>query len=321
MDKSPNFRFRTETIQAIDKSTGNAVSWESVASQYPESVVFSKYADVTGVCDTQSLNLSWATDIGVKGSCALPRSRTELPSDLIAMRCDWNSFKEHVSGLVPRHFLFRGQNKPWRLRTPFHRSGRAEMHRFVLGDVPALHKHLSSRTKHVFNLRDADQNGAFYSLVQHHGYPTPLLDWTYSPYVAAFFAYRHISNVASKSAASEESVRILIFDHVKWSKDWVQVLNLVRPSPNFSVCEFIAIENERVVPQQSVSTLANVDDIEGHVLSKESDTRKYLRAIDLPVSERRRVIRELGYMGVTAGALFPGLDGACEELAERNFEI
>jgi len=26
-------------------------------------------------------------------------------------------------------------------------------------------------------------------------------------------------------------------------------------------------------------------------------------------------------MGITAGSLFPGLDGACEEPAERNFEI
>ena len=51
------------------------------------------------------------------------------------------------------------------------------------------------------------------------------------------------------------------------------------------------------------------------------DATPYLRAIDLPVGERKKVIRELGYMGITAGSLFPGLDGACEELKERNFEI
>ena len=41
----------------------------------------------------------------------------------------------------------------------------------------------------------------------------------------------------------------------------------------------------------------------------------------VPISERKTVVHELGYMGITAGSLFPGLDGACEELRERNFEI
>jgi len=35
--------------------------------------------------------------------------------------------------------------------------------------------------------------------------------------------------------------------------------------------------------------------------------------------ERDHVIRELRLMGITQGSLFPGLDGACEELRERFF--
>jgi hypothetical protein len=81
------------------------------------------------------------------------------------------------------------------------------------------------------------------------------------------------------------------------------------------------MENERVIPQQAASTVTNVDDIESYIESKESGTGKYLWAIDLPVRERRSVVRELSYMGITAGSLFPGLDGACEELMERNFEV
>ena len=45
----------------------------------------------------------------------------------------------------------------------------------------------------------------------------------------------------------------------------------------------------------------------------------YLTAIDLPTLERPEVFRELGHMGLTAGSLFPGFDGACEELKEKNF--
>jgi hypothetical protein len=61
--------------------------------------------------------------------------------------------------------------------------------------------------------------------------------------------------------------------------------------------------------------------METYIRSRETAEKKYLRAIDLPVRERKRVISELSYMGITAGSLFPGLDGACEELKERNFDF
>jgi hypothetical protein len=74
-----------------------------------------------------------------------------------------------------------------------------------------------------------------------------------------------------------------------------------------------------MIPQQAASTLTSIDDVETFIRQRETDTKKYLQAIDLPVRERKQIIRELSYMGITAGSLFPGLDGACEELAERNF--
>ena len=82
--------------------------------------------------------------------------------------------------------------------------------------------------------------------------------------------------------------------------------------------EFIAINNERLIPQQSISTLTNVDDIETYIRSLETPELQYLHVIDLPVSERPHVMRELSMMGITAGSLFPGLDGACEELRENS---
>ena len=97
---------------------------------------------------------------------------------------------------------------------------------------------------------------------------------------------------------------------------------LVHPQLHLTVREFMPLENTRMLPQQAVSTVASVDDIEAHIQKIEGlYNKKFLQAIDLPVRDRKRAMRELSYMGITAGSLFPGLDGACEELAERNFEF
>jgi hypothetical protein len=94
------------------------------------------------------------------------------------------------------------------------------------------------------------------------------------------------------------------------------------PATSFDRPGVYALENNRMLPQQAVSTVASVDDIETHIQKMESIySKKFLRAIDLPVRDRKQAMRELSYMGITAGSLFPGLDGTCEELAERNFEF
>jgi hypothetical protein len=319
-DKSASGQFRTDALLPLDPATWNVTTWEIVKDKFPNTV-FSKYADVEFSFDEKSLTFAWTTDLGFAGNCELPKSKAGEPSELEAVQLSWDGFKLYVSGLKGQRLLFRGQGKPYRLRTSFHRNGRADLSRFRSEDIPALLRHLSARTKHVFDISVPDEFGAFLNLIQHHGYPTPLLDWTYSPFVAAFFAYRKITNEIAAKADPKDRVRVLVFDQRQWKTDFQQILLLLFPAPNLSVGEFLAIENERMIPQQGASTVTSMDDIESYIKSKETATKKYLSAIDLPVCDRKDVVRELRYMGITAGSLFPGLDGACEELKERNFEV
>ncbi len=320
-DKNRAFHVRTTGIVAVNPHTGIVeFDWDKVKPFYPDAAI-SAYADVDGSWEDATLKLTWKTDTGVTGACELPRSSADQPSQLRVLHNDWKEYKASVATLEGRRYLYRGQKGQYRLRTAFHRTGRADLISFLLEDIQALNRQLSARMKHVFNLLIPDELGAFISLAQHHGYPTPLLDWTYSPYVAAFFAYRGVSNEQAGRATPEESVRIWVFDQAQWRADWAQPLQLLLAEPYVSVGEFMAIENERMIPQQAASTVTNIDDIETYIRSKESAGKTYLWAIDLPVRARKEVIRELGYMGITAGSLFPGLDGSCEELRERNFDI
>jgi hypothetical protein len=318
-DKNRDFQLVTRDFWALHPLTGDPVAPEELKNFYPAGFSVANQIEVAGRWDESHLGVSWRSDIGSSGHSDLPRSRATQPSELQARPMKWGEFKAYVADLAGKRHLFRGQCAPWRLRTAFHRTGRADLRRFINADIKALHRRLSARTRHVFDLSKPDENGAFFNLVQHHGYPTPLLDWTYSPYVAAFFAFRGVSKVEAAIADSQKAVRIFVLDE-RWRTDFNQLLVLERPFPHLSITEFIAIDNERMAPQQSVSAVANVDDIETYIREMERANRQsYLSAIDLPMNERSKVFCELAYMGLTAGSLFPGLDGACEELKESNF--
>lgn len=312
--KKRHFKFKSY-LAAIDPTTGLAGDWGNIQKYYP-GVVHGKEAFVTGNFSGNNLQLQAITDLGVKVFCNLKRESTSDLSTIDAETKTWEQYKQHVSGLLGKGLLFRGQQKPWSLKTSFHRKGRFDVGRFANEDIPRLHQHLSARTSHFFNRSNPDENGAFFNLVQHHGYPTPLLDWTYSPYVAAFFAFREIpKNIKSKTFA-----RIYIFDNNLWKQHWKQSVMLNTAFLHFSVTEFIAIDNLRLIPQQSLTTVTNICNIESYVKYRESlNSCKYLTAIDIPVTERNKVMQELSFMGITAGAMFPGLDGACEELKEKLF--
>ena len=98
-----------------------------------------------------------------------------------------------------------------------------------------------------------------------------------------------------------------MFDQMLWRTTYNQIPKVTSCPPHFSIQEFIAIDNERLIPQQSISSITNIDDIESYIRSREADERRYLQVIDLPMNERPQIMRELSVMGITAGLSSPVL--------------
>jgi len=154
------------------------------------------------------------------------------------------------------------------------------------------------------------------SIGQHHGYPTPLLDWSESPFVAAFFAF---SNNTLKQGEAGAMVRIMQLS-APVLRPRPTPTDLLDPRFIVGILQPQAIGNPRAVPQQSVFTFSNIVDIEGFfdqltlLLG-----RPLMTLIDIDIRERRVALRDLRAMGITDGSMFPGIDGTCRDLSDLHF--
>lgn len=317
-NRESKHRIRGCRIIPIHPTHGFALIDADITKYYPNSIV-GDFADIDiEILESGDVHIRYKTEVS-EGEGTLLSSLAGSPSSLRrhSEAVDWNSFKSWAFNVEPQRYFYRGQSTPKRLRTSFHRTNRKDISWYRDWDIPEMRRVLSAQLSHFFNLRDGDENGAFYSLLQHHGYPTPLLDWSLSPFVAAYFAF------CAKPVGRplDDVVRIYVFDAKRWRRDLQQHPYIAHVPPHFSILDLHALENHRMVPQQAKATLTNVDDIETYLLKKSSENNhNYLIAVDLPSTDRERALSELNMMGINAGSLFPGIDGTCEAMRYRNFE-
>jgi hypothetical protein len=234
----------------------------------------------------------------------------------------WGQYKSYITTATTKKvdYYFRGlSSSSWPLRTTFHRAAEGTgitLPQYLETIIPELHYHVCAFTNEITDPQDPREFGALLGLLRHHGFPTPLLDWTLSPFIAAFFAFRDVDQENPQS----DNVKIYIFDHRAWASTYEQPTDLRNTNPYLSVFRPFPRFNPRIVPQRGTSTITNIDDIESYLKQRTEEKKvQFLWNLELSVKERPLVMRELNLMGINDMSMFPGLDGLCRTFKEQFF--
>ena len=235
----------------------------------------------------------------------------------------WTDYKQWVAKVIEskRDFYYRGQsNANWPLQTSFHRASAkipVDLLTYLDFILPEAHYHMCAWHNEITDLQNPAEFGAFLALLQHHGFPTPLLDWTLSPYIAAFFAFKNVDYHNPDC----DHVKIYIFDYQLWTTSYTQPLNLRDTSQNYvSVLRPYSKFNSRIIHQRGSYTVTNVSNMGQYIQQCSASTGKsFLIEVLLSVKEKPAVMRELSLMGINQMTLFPGLDGICDAMTEQFF--
>lgn len=242
------------------------------------------------------------------------------------VKCDnWLAFNDYVNSKLTRFrsYIFRGQAKSdWKLKSTLDR----RMPDADIGRYPGKRwsQIIRARDEHLEAFKYAargrrgpspaklETDDEWWALGQHFGLATPLLDWSESPYVAAYFAFCDEGQDSDGFAAIYGLSRGVIERRVKELSNELE--ERFDPGDMIRFVSPLADDNARLINQRGLFTLSPAGQcVRDWVRTYFNDTPRcpFIKIL-IPRNERTIALRSLNRMNVNPLTLFPDLDGASD---------
>jgi hypothetical protein len=162
---------------------------------------------------------------------------------------------------------------------------------------------------------DREDDFEWLALMQDHGAPTRLLDFTWSPYVASFFALHNTTTEAVIWACNPVEIEKVNRVDLKQPGNFRK--QFLSGSGDFVCLGEPYAMNRRLIAQSGTFLIpAVLDKSIEEILRDYPNPRNTLTKFILPADRiREKGMRELYRMNITQATLFPDLDGLARSLA------